>query len=135
LTAYTTWVNTYLATDPAVTTWSESNCTNEWTKIASAAPTSTITEFLPATYNFTNASTTYHMVEFLGAGSQPSGTTLLGSTCVGTNPNILASRRYASQGTFSYDAFDLGNYTDANSPTGYVEPFLKGLLLYLRSPH
>jgi cysteine-rich repeat protein len=135
LAAYITWVNTYVATDPAVTAWSEVTCTNEWTRTVASSPTSTITQFLPATYNFTSDTITYHMTEFLGAASQPAGTVILGNTCAGTNPNVLATRRYASQGTFTYDAFDIGNYTDANSQAGYVEPFLKGMLLYLRSPH
>ncbi len=132
---YSAWVNGYLATDPAFTSWTLSNCTNEWTKIASSSPTSAITQFLPATYNFTSNSLTYHMVEFLPAASQPSGTVLLGSTCTGANPNILATRRYTSQGTYTYDTLDIGSMSDANSQAGYVMPFLKGALLYLRSPH
>jgi cysteine-rich repeat protein len=134
-TAYTTWVNTYVTTDPAVTTWGQSTCTNEWTKIASSSPTSTITQFLPATYNFISESLTWHMVDFLGNASQPAGTFVLGNTCVGANPNVLATRRYASQGTFTYEALDIGEYTDANSQAGFVAPFLQGVLLYLRTAH
>ena len=116
-TAYVTWINDYVTT------------------ISSPAPTSTITQFLPTTYNFTAATITYHMTEFLPTASQPSGTYVLGNTCVGADPNVLATRRYTSQGTFTYDAFDIGNYTDANSQAGYVAPLLRGALLYLRSPH
>jgi hypothetical protein len=105
------------------------------TRITTVGPQNTITEFLPATYNFTNASITYHMTEFLGNGSQPAGAVVLGSTCTGANPNVLATRRYPSEGTYTYNALDIGNYTDANSQTNYVMPFLKGVLLYLRSPH
>jgi cysteine-rich repeat protein len=134
-TAYVTWINDYVTTDPSVTTWRESSCTNQWTTVSSPSPTSTITQFLPATYNFTAATISYHMTEFLPTASQPSGTYVLGNTCVGADPNVLATRRYTSQGTFTYDAFDIGNYTDANSQAGYVAPLLRGALLYLRSPH
>ena len=135
LSAYISSIGNYVTTDPTLTAWTESSCTNQWNKITTSGAQNTITSFLPASYNFINAEVSYHMTEFLGNGSQPAGAVVLGSTCTGANPNILVTRRYASQGTFTYNAFDLGNYNDTGSQAGYVAPFLKGALLYLRSPH
>lgn len=47
---------------------------------------------------------------------------------------MLATRRYASGGTFTYMALDLGPYSDAASGAGFVQPFLAGYLDYVRSP-
>jgi cysteine-rich repeat protein len=133
---YTTWLATYLATDVATngSAWHQSNdCTQDFNQIGN----NPILRFLPATYEFIttagNESTTFHMLHFPAA--QPSGAAVIARTCHNANPGIVATRAYPSQGTFTSNAFDLGAYTDASAQAGFVAPFLKGMLLYLRSPH
>ena len=46
---------------------------------------------------------------------------------------MLASRTYASGGTFSYMALDIGYYTGTGTPAEFVEPFLRGYLKWTRS--
>jgi cysteine-rich repeat protein len=129
LTDYTTWVGNYVTTDGAWS-WHQSNdCTSDWSTVGS----STITKYLPATYDFTSQSISYHMLHFTAA--QPEGAVILGNTCHGANPGVLVSRTYASQGSFTYMGLDLGQYSDAGSQAGFVMPFLKGYLEYARSAH
>ena len=109
--------------------WHQSNtCTNDWTKTG-AHP---ITALLPATHEFSNQSTSYHMLHF--AGAQPAGTTILGDTCHAGDTSILATRTYASGGTITYMALDLGPYSGGTTSADFVQPFLQGYLAYVRGP-
>jgi cysteine-rich repeat protein len=130
---FTTWIGNYLTTD-GTSSWHEStSCTSDWTRTNATGPA----QFMPATFEFANPTSSYHMLHL--ATTQPTGTTIYGQTC--DNPaasGLMASRRYASKGTFTMIGLDIGNYatttSDPQAQTNFLVPFLKGYLLYVRSP-
>ena len=105
--------------------WHQSSmCASDW-NVAGAHP---MTALMPAAYEFTDQSISYHMLHFTAAG-QPPETELLGYNCeAGPNNYVLATRRYPSGGTFTYMALDIGPYSDAASGPNFVQPFLQGYL-------
>jgi len=120
---YYTWIQNYLNVTADYTWHMSDGCTPDWTKDADNA----FTQYLPATYEFSDQQISYHMLHFTAA--QPAGTTLLGHTCHGSPDNYMyVSRKYPSGGTFTYMAFDLGARTAGNTSAEFVEPFLKGYL-------
>ena len=42
-------------------------------------------------------------------------------------------RRYASGGTFTYLAYDVGQYGNSTTVTQFVAPFLRGYLAFVRA--
>jgi cysteine-rich repeat protein len=126
---YRTFIGGFLTLD-ATTTWHTSDdCTSDWNKIGAHA----ITANMPATFEFAEQQTGFHMTHFPSAG-QPMGTVLLGETChAAGNDAILATRTYASGGTFTYLAFDLGKFFGNGTNSGFTVPFLQGYLSYVRS--
>jgi cysteine-rich repeat protein len=130
--SYTAYVNTYVTTDNTSNWHQSSDCVNDWNAIG----THPITQFLPATYEFTNQSVSYHMLHL--SATQPTGATLIGQTCASAAhnpPGVLVTRTYPSGGTLTVFVQDVGNYSDANTPTQFLQPFLKGYLAYVRGPH
>jgi len=130
--SYTAYVNTYVTTDNTSNWHTSGDCTGDF----NAVGTHPITQFLPATYEFTNESISYHMLHL--SATQPTGATLIGQTCSSAAhnpPGVLVTRVYPSGGTLTVMALDIGYYTDANAPAQFVEPFLKGYLAYIRGPH
>jgi hypothetical protein len=100
--------------------------------IGGARDVTTIVKYLPATYEFSNQDISYHMVHF--TDTQPSGTVILGRSCEGTaNRNVLLVRSYPGGGTFTYMAFDLGQYGSDADQTAFVNPFLQGFLEYIEA--
>ena len=71
------------------------------------------------------------MVRF--SPTQPAGTTILGNTCLSGDRGSVATRRYSSGGTFTYLAYDCGNYGDGASVSQFVAPFIRGYLAYVRT--
>jgi cysteine-rich repeat protein len=123
----TTFVGNFLTTDGTSSWHQASDCVSDWNTVG----VHPITQFLPPTYEFANASSSYHMLHFTAV--QPAGATVIGDTCHGANPAILATRRYASNGTFTYMALDLGAYDGLNTQAEFVAPFLKGYLAFVRA--
>jgi cysteine-rich repeat protein len=103
------------------------NCTSDW----NIGPAHPMTRLLPATYEFSVADMSYHMLHLLP--TQPQGTVVLGTTCEAEDSHILAIRTYPSGGTFAYLAFTIGTYGNTQTSEEFVEPFLKGYLEYVRS--
>ncbi|MBL8943089.1 MAG: DUF4215 domain-containing protein [Myxococcales bacterium] len=126
--AYAAWASTYLANTGEGSWHQSSECAWDWNSVG-AHP---ITALLPANYEFVDQSISYHMLHFTAAG-QDAGTELIGQTCEAIADNyVLATRAYASGGTFTYMALDLGPYSDAMSEADFVAPFLEGYLAYVR---
>ncbi len=126
--AFSPWLDGYLATDgPGL--WHESSgCTPDWTSTASHP----LTKLLPATYEFDREELSYHPLHL--SATQPAGVVLLGATCDNPDaPYISATRRYASGGTFTYLALDLGTYQDPAGQSEFIRPFLQGYLAFVRS--
>lgn len=128
--AYRAFIGGFVSVD-ATTAWHESDdCTSDWNR----SVVGPLTELLPATYEFANQATSYHMLHF--TASQPASTTILGTTChtgaTGAN-GVFVTRTYASGGSFSYFAFDVGEYTGAGTPDELVKPLLDGWLRYVRA--
>jgi cysteine-rich repeat protein len=126
---YRTFIGDFLTVD-ATTNWhSSDDCTSDWIKIGS----SPATNLLPATYEFPNQSTAFHMLHFPAAG-QPAGTVLLGETChTAGDDAIYAMRTYASGGTFAYLAFDLGKFIGTGTTPSFTIPFLTSYLAHVRA--
>lgn len=128
--AYAAWASAFVANTGEGNWHMSDTCASDW-NTTGAHP---MTALLPATHEFLDQSVSYHMLHFTAAG-QPADTELLGQSCeVGPNNYVLATRRYASGGTFTYMALDLGPYSDATSGPMFVQPFLQGYLAYVRSP-
>ena len=127
LPEFTTWVSGYVNTD-GTASWHTSSCSPDFTKIG-AHP---LLKDLPASYEFTNISISYHMLHFTPA--QPANTVLLGVSCESGTANTYVTRKFG-QGTYTYMAHDIGQYNDANSQAGFVMPFLKSYLEYVRGVH
>jgi cysteine-rich repeat protein len=127
--AYAAWASTYIANTGEGSWHQSSDCVSDWTSVG-AHP---ITALLPANYEFTEQAISYHMLHFTAAG-QDAGTELIGQTCEAIPDNyVLATRSYASGGTFTYMALDLGFYSDMLSEADFVAPFLEGYLAYVQS--
>ena len=128
--AYAAWASAFIANTGEGNWHTSDTCASDW-NTAGAHP---MTALLPAAYEFMDQSISYHMLHFTAAG-QPPDTELLGQSCeAGPNNYVLATRRYASGGTFTYMALDIGYYGDAMSEAGFVQPFIEGYLAYIRSP-
>lgn len=128
--AYAAWANGFFAASDDAGWHQSSGCVTDW-NTTGAHP---MTAFLPANYEFGLPDTSYHMIHFEAAG-QPPETELLGQSCEpGPNNYVLATRRFAGGGTFTYMALDLGQYGDATTEMQFVAPFLQGYLDYVRSP-
>jgi hypothetical protein len=105
------------------------DCTSDWNKIGTHAATT----LLPATFEFPNQATGFHMLHFPAAG-QPAGTALLGETCHAAGDDaIYAMRTYPSGGTFTYLAFDVGKFIGTGTTSGFTIPFLQSYLAYVRA--
>ncbi len=58
---------------------------------------------------------------------------MLGHTCHNAPDDvILVTRKYASGGTLTYMAFDLGRWTDDATQAEFVVPFLQGYFDWLQ---
>jgi cysteine-rich repeat protein len=127
--AYAAWANGFFAASDDGS-WHQSNtCAADWNTVG-AHP---MTASMPANWEFTDQSLSYHMIHFEAAGQSPD-TELLGQSCeAGPDNYVLATRRFASGGTFTYLALDVGQYSDAASEAGFVAPFLQGYLDYVRN--
>lgn len=120
---YYSWVDGYLTRDASTGWHTSGDCMSDWTTTG-ANP---VTALLPATYEFADQDTSYHMLHF--AASQPAGTVLLGQTCHAAPDNYVAAvRTYPSGGTFTYMALDLGQYQAGTTSADFVEPFLHAYL-------
>jgi cysteine-rich repeat protein len=126
---YRTFIGGFLTLD-ATPGWEQSDeCTSDWNKIGTHAATTA----LPATYEFPNQATSFHMTHFPSAG-QPAGTVLLGETChAGGNDAIYALRTYPSGGTFAYLAYDLGKFVGTGTTAAFTIPFLQSYLAHVRA--
>jgi cysteine-rich repeat protein len=126
---YYDWVRRYLNQSGSVGApgWQTLACSPNYT----AAGSHPITQFLPTTYTFNVNNASYHMVRF--SASQPAGTAIIGNTCLSGDRGSIAVRRYASGGTFTYLAYDCGQYGDTNTVNNFVAPFLRGYLAFVRS--
>jgi cysteine-rich repeat protein len=128
--AYAAWASAFVANTGEGNWHMSDSCASDW-NTTGAHP---MTALLPATHEFMDQSLSYHMLHFTAMG-QPVDTELLGQSCeAGPNNYVLVTRRYASGGTFTYMALDLGPYSDATSGPAFVQPFLQGYLDYVRSP-
>jgi hypothetical protein len=127
--AYYDWVRGYLSHTGNVGApgWQTLSCSPHY---ASTGPHA-ITQFLPSTYSLTVNAATYHMVRF--SASQPTGTTILGNTCLSGDRGSVAVRQYTGGGTFTYLAYDAGNYGDGTTVSQFVAPFIRGYLAFVRS--
>jgi cysteine-rich repeat protein len=126
---YYDWVRVYLSHTGNVGSpgWQTLSCSPHY---ASAA-THPITQYLPSTYSFPVSSASYHMVRF--SATQPSGTTILGNTCLTGDRGSVAVRRYTGGGSFTYLAYDSGNYGSAATVSQFMAPFLRGYLEFVRT--
>jgi cysteine-rich repeat protein len=126
---YYDWVRGYLSHTGNVGApgWQTISCTPHY---ATTGPHA-ITQYLPSSYSFGVSSASYHMVRF--SPTQPTGTTILGNTCLSGDRGSVATRRYSSGGTFTYLAYDCGNYGDGASVSQFVAPFIRGYLAYVRT--
>lgn len=124
---YRNLIASYLSVTSSYTWHQSSSCSPDWT----TGPAHPITAFLPATYEFPNVASTYHMLHFTSAQASA---TILGRTCEGQTDNgLVAVRTYPSGGTFTYIVLDIGNYGDNATVTTFVRPLLRGWLGYVRS--
>ena len=108
--------------------WQQIMCAPHYAR-AEAHP---ITRLLPETHSFAMSNVSYHMVRF--AASQPEGVTILANTCLSGDRGSIAVRRYPDGGTFTYVAYDIGQYGDATTEREFVAPLLRGYLDFVRSP-
>lgn len=128
--AFGDWINLFFSSTGSVGWHQSSACISDWNTTGMHP----ITAYLPATYEFSNQSTSYHMVHFTAAG-QPPETELLGQSCeMGPDNFLLATRRFPSGGTFTYLATDIGRYDGPGTQADFVVPFFQGYLEYIRMP-
>lgn len=125
--AYTAWVNTYIGTDGSASWHQSDSCSADFTKVGNDP----MTALLPASYEFTDQTVSYHMLHLTAALPN---TTLLGVSCEGADSYNYARRSF-NQGTFTVMALDVGNYSDASSSAQFVQPFLASYLSYVRGVH
>ncbi len=113
---YRAWVSGYFNTTDTGIGW---HTDGDWHRTG----TYQATQYMPATFTFSNNSVTYHMLGFLDTPN----TTLLATNDEGVN--IAAIRAYSNGGFFYYLALDPGQYSD--NPTdqdGFTIPFLRSAL-------
>jgi cysteine-rich repeat protein len=126
---YYDWVRNYLNQSGNVSApgWQTISCTPHYTAVGSHP----ITQFLPTTFSFSVPNASYHMVRF--SATQPAGTAIIGNTCLSGDRGAIVVRRYPSGGTFTYLAYDCGNYGDTTTVNNFVAPFLRGYLAFVRA--
>ncbi|MBI4952353.1 MAG: DUF4215 domain-containing protein [Myxococcales bacterium] len=126
--SFTSWVGNYLTTDGTAQWLDSSGCTPQWSTVG----TSTITSLLPPTYDFPIQAATFHMLHFMDA--QPNAGVVIGRTCDRqTNAGIMATRRFANAGTFTFAALQLGVNCSGACRTDFLQPLLAGYLTHVRS--
>ncbi len=127
--AYYDWARGYLnhTGNASAPGWQTIACTPHMT-LAGSHP---ITQFLPATYSFTVANASFHMLRF--SATQPSGAAVIASSCLTGDRGSIVVRRYPSGGTFAYVTYDAGNYGDTNTVNAFVAPLIRGYLAFVRA--
>ncbi len=107
----------------AYTGWHQSSgCSNDWT----ASTPHPSTQYLPAFWEFSNQSNSYHMMHFDNV--QDPATVLLGYTCEGSPNNVAAIRTYNNNGLLMYMGFDVGNYGAEPALSAFLTPLIRGFM-------
>jgi len=125
---YASFITEHFAATPNIVQWHKTtDCNPDWTRGA-AHP---ITALMPATHEFIDQSISFHMVHF-SATDQPAGVTVLGDMCHNAPDDpVLVTRKYPGGGTFTYMAFAINSFEDANSQAQFLVPFLEGYLEWI----
>ena len=122
LAAYAASIQPLFPNDYAAGWHQSSGCVSDWND----ANAHVATQYLPAIYEFSNQSNTYHMMHFNDL--QDPSTVLLGTTCEGSPRNIAAIRTYQNNGLLMYMALDVGNYGAEPALSAFLTPLIEGFL-------
>ncbi|QDG52215.1 tandem-95 repeat protein [Persicimonas caeni] len=120
---FTNWLGGYLDLSTAGTWERTDDCNPDWTR-GSAHP---ITQYMPATYEFSDQFESYHVVHI--DDNQTGNVQSLGTLCHGApNDSSLTLREYANDGAFLYMSYLFADRGPTPDQAAVLQPAVRGFL-------